>query len=403
MWIGGDIIKINSKYIPMMGVIAIFAIAALFCVAPLGASVHDTQQNNDVDVVKAYAATDTVNITVTTTKTNTSTTKTKNTTVSNVTTKTVKKVVKVTKMPKKDYQLMVKSIKKSKKINGVQPARYKWNSESLYIYKKDYTNAIKRFNNWVKTHKGKLPSYVNVYNGVKVTKVVVSPVSSNVSKNTTANKTKIVKTVIDVTQMYNSDYQAMVNYIANYTKLKGSQPSYYNWSSESMLIYKDDYLDAIDRFDKWVKNNNGKLPNYVNIYNAVKLTEINGDVSAKKSTSLPLAGELQGYDGLTKLQNYMNKNLNHRDGGPSTFAGVVAAKVGDCWGLAEWAANQLKVNGYSVRIVQGATSLAYNHRWVQVLMGGKWINFESSLVTKKYGSKHYSKTCASVRTIVKTL
>ena len=111
---------------------------------------------------------------------------------------------------------------------------------------------------------------------------------------------------------------------------------------------------------------------------------------------------LSGADGLLKLQRYMNKNLNHRSGGPHTAAGVERTGFGDCWGLAEWAAKQLKANGYDVRIVQGSTRAASNHRWVQVHINGRWVDFESSLVTKRYGSKHYSKTCARVSKVVKT-
>ncbi|KZX15212.1 hypothetical protein MBCUT_16720 [Methanobrevibacter cuticularis] len=118
---------------------------------------------------------------------------------------------------------------------------------------------------------------------------------------------------------------------------------------------------------------------------------------------LPTVGKLSGKAGLTKLQKYMNKNLNHANGGSSSAGGVSKTRSGDCWGLAEWSGKQLKANGYNVRIVQGRSSAASNHRWVQVKINGKWVNFESSLVTKKYGSKPYSKTCAKINKVVKYL
>jgi len=113
--------------------------------------------------------------------------------------------------------------------------------------------------------------------------------------------------------------------------------------------------------------------------------------------------DLSGSEGLLKLQKYMNRNFNHRSGGPHTAAGVERTRAGDCWGLAEWAARQLKANGYDVRIVQGPSGAASNHRWVQAKVDEKWINFESSLVTKRYGSKHHTTTCARVSKIVRYL
>ncbi len=121
------------------------------------------------------------------------------------------------------------------------------------------------------------------------------------------------------------------------------------------------------------------------------------------SKKLPKVGNLSGKTGLTKLQKYMNRNLNHRSGGSHSASGVAKTRRGDCWGLAEWAAKELRYNNYKVRIVQGASSAASNHRWVQTKISGKWINFESSLVTKRYGSKHYSKTCARPNKVIKYL
>jgi len=109
-----------------------------------------------------------------------------------------------------------------------------------------------------------------------------------------------------------------------------------------------------------------------------------------------------GLEGLVKLQKYMNKHFNHVDGGPTTATGVEEYGYGDCWGLADWAAKKLFKKGYTTRIVEGKSSLSNNHRWVQVLIDNDWINFDSSLVTKKYGSQPYYHTCAKVRSVIKT-
>jgi len=145
------------------------------------------------------------------------------------------------------------------------------------------------------------------------------------------------------------------------------------------------------------KNNsiNKNLPKYSRPGTTINSTEI--DIKDIKLNNL------SGADGLLKLQKYMNQNLNHRGGGSHTAEGVEKTKTGDCWGLAEWAAKQLKANGYEVRIVQGPTSSAWNHRWVQAKVDGNWVNFESSLVTKRYGSKHHTTTCAKVSKVIKYL
>ncbi|BBL62672.1 MAG: transglutaminase domain-containing protein [Methanobrevibacter arboriphilus] len=242
-------------------------------------------------------------------------------------------------------------------------------------------------------------------NGIKASaasEVVKKTNNSDLNKNTT----KTVKVVVKSIKMSKSDYKVMKSSINKYKSANGSNPDSYYWKSKALTIYKKDYIDAISRYNKFVKNNKVD-PIYVNIFNSVKYVKCtesdNDDKKIKKSSNLPLAGELSGVKGLTVLQKYMNRHLNHVDGGPSTFSGVVKSKVGDCWGLAEWAAKQLKANKYKVRIVQGVNSYVSNHRWVQVRLNGKWLNFESSLVTKKYGSKNYSKTCARLNKIVKTL
>lgn len=138
---------------------------------------------------------------------------------------------------------------------------------------------------------------------------------------------------------------------------------------------------------------------------------INGDVvtasaayKKHKATAAEKAklSHLEGKEGLVYLAKYINRNLNHRSGAAHTAAGVEKTGYGDCWGLSDWTAKKLAKNGYPVKVVQGANSYSSRHRWVKVKVDDKWINFEPSLVTKKYGSKHYTNTCARVNCVVKT-
>ncbi|MCG2828289.1 transglutaminase domain-containing protein [Methanothermobacter sp. K4] len=112
--------------------------------------------------------------------------------------------------------------------------------------------------------------------------------------------------------------------------------------------------------------------------------------------------DLQGDEGLEKLASYINRNFNHRSGGPHTAEGVERTGYGDCWGLSDWAAKKLAANGYKVKVVQGATSASSRHRWLHVYSEERWTSFEPSLVTKRYGSKHYTATCGRATTVVQT-
>ncbi|MDI9624143.1 MAG: pseudomurein-binding repeat-containing protein [Methanothermobacter sp.] len=152
---------------------------------------------------------------------------------------------------------------------------------------------------------------------------------------------------------------------------------------------------------------NKRLPNYVTVPSTVNGNGGNGIISGNGGNGITTFGNgqlngLQGIEGLQILAKYINKNLNHQYGAATTAEGVERTGRGDCWGLSAWTAKVLHDNGYTVRIVQGASVEASNHRWVQVLINGKWINFDPSLVTRKYGSKPYYTTCASVRQIIAT-
>jgi hypothetical protein len=111
---------------------------------------------------------------------------------------------------------------------------------------------------------------------------------------------------------------------------------------------------------------------------------------------------LSGTSGLQTLATYLNKHMNHKDGASHTAAGVESTGYGSCWGLSDWSAKVLAANGYSVKVVQGPTSASARHRWLNVLVNGKWVSFEPSLVTKRYGSKSYSKTCGTATSVVAT-
>lgn len=116
--------------------------------------------------------------------------------------------------------------------------------------------------------------------------------------------------------------------------------------------------------------------------------------------SIPLSDsdlvDLEGREGLQTLADYISEHFNHRLGAATTAKGVIATGCGDCWGLSDFALNVLLRNGYTVKLIQGRTSEALNHRWLQVqLDDGSWTTFDPTLVTKKYGYKPYWHRCGT--------
>ncbi len=137
---------------------------------------------------------------------------------------------------------------------------------------------------------------------------------------------------------------------------------------------------------------------YVKKSSSVKATSTSSSKTYKSGSS---SSDSVSTSGLSSTASYINRNYNHRSGASTTASGVRRTGYGDCWGLADLAAQELKKKGYTVRVVQGASRGSSRHRWVQYKSGGKWKTFESTMVTKRYGSKHYSYAIATARTVIK--
>ncbi len=197
-----------------------------------------------------------------------------------------------------------------------------------------------------------------------------------------------------------SEYVSLAQTVKNTIESTGKAPD--NVDSSLGKIRFESLVYIFSKVMNFYKTN-GRLPNTLTVPGSTTTTT-NGGNGGNGTTSLghgQLNG-LQGLEGLEILAAYINKNLNHQYGAATTAEGVERTGLGDCWGLSAWTAQVLHDNGYTVRIVQGASVEASNHRWVQVLINGSWINFDPSLVTKKYGSQPYYTTCATVSQIIAT-
>ncbi len=110
---------------------------------------------------------------------------------------------------------------------------------------------------------------------------------------------------------------------------------------------------------------------------------------------------LNGRQGLQTLASYISQHFDHHMGAAITAQGVIRTGYGDCWGLSDFALQILVRNGYTVKLVQGRTSEASNHRWLEVqLQDGSWTTFDPTLVTKKYGCKPYWHCCGHNKVIL---
>ena len=172
----------------------------------------------------------------------------------------------------------------------------------------------------------------------------------------------------------------------------------------SAATYKKVYYKKY--YKKWYKSY-GRWKYYWKSYWTYKYVKKSSSVKATSTTSSKTyksgsssSGSVST-SGLSSTASYINRNYNHRYGASTTASGVRRTGYGDCWGLADLAAQELKKKGYTVRVVQGASRGSSRHRWVQYKSGGNWKTFESTMVTKRYGSKHYSYAIATARTVIK--
>jgi len=172
----------------------------------------------------------------------------------------------------------------------------------------------------------------------------------------------------------------------------------------SAATYKKVYYKKY--YKKWYKSY-GRWKYYWKSYWTYKYVKKSSSVKATSTTSSKTyksgsssSGSVST-SGLSSTASYINRNYNHRSGASTTASGVRRTGYGDCWGLADLAAQELKKKGYTVRVVQGASRGSSRHRWVQYKSGGNWKTFESTMVTKRYGSKHYSYAIATARTVIK--
>ena len=273
----------------------------------------------------------------------------------------------------------------------IRSSDFKWpvtveEIETASIYLKNYANSHKALPATIQVGSNSLT--MSEFLRVLMTTVINldQNVSTSVDMDNVNNAPSPAGVVISG-NILKSEYLKNATTILNFIDSNGRAPNYTNTSFGNLRFEYMVYNFA--KIMDFHKDYN-RLPNYTIVQTSAMSYELKENYSYSVSTS-----------GLNAVARYINQNFNHRSGASTTAAGVLKTGYGDCWGLADLAAQELSKSGYKVRVVQGASSGSYNHRWVQYYAYGKWNTFESTMITQRYGSKHYSYAIASVRTVIK--
>ncbi len=250
-----------------------------------------------------------------------------------------------------------------------------------------------------------------VINGVTYTNTQIQEAVNRVNSFKATNNRLPSYVTISGNKISINDFQ---QYLDSSSNTGNTNPTTQNIVINGVTYTNTQIQEATTRVNNFISTNN-RLPSYVTISgNKIAINDVlpymqnvtpitNSTGTGTTTLGHGLLNGLQGTAGLVTLQSYIYKNLNHQYGASTTAAGVESTGLGDCWGLSAWTAQVLHDNGYTVRIVQGSSVEASNHRWVQVSVGGTWVNFDPSLVTKKYWwGQSYSVTCASVSSVIAT-
>jgi hypothetical protein len=250
-----------------------------------------------------------------------------------------------------------------------------------------------------------------VINGVTYTNTQIQDAVTRVNAFKATNNRLPSYVTISGNKIPISDFQ---KYLDNSSNTGNTNPTTQNIVINGVNYTNTQIQEATTRVNNFISTNN-RLPSYVTISgNKIAINDIlpymqnvtpinNSTGTGTTTLGHGLLNGLQGTAGLVTLQSYIYKYLNHQYGASTNAAGVESTGLGDCWGLSAWTAQVLHDNGYTVRIVQGSSVEASNHRWVQALLGSTWVNFDPSLVTKKYWwGQSYSVTCASVSSVIAT-
>lgn len=255
----------------------------------------------------------------------------------------------------------------------------------------DASNRVKVFT----TNNNRLPNYVTIGNAkvtmpqfLQLMSQTVVNINSGSKASTTfkavGNPSSIPKETVKSGKLYRANYVSLTNSILATINATGKAPNYKN-----IALGRINYQNMIFTLSNVLAyyKTSSKLPGYVSVRSWNTITGNSGE--GKTSYGHGLLNGLSGTSGLQTLANYIHKYLNHQYGASTTAAGVESTGLGDCWGLSAWTAKVLHDNGYTVRIVQGASSEASNHRWDEVLINGKWSRFDPSLVTRHYNLPYY--------------
>ena len=90
------------------------------------------------------------------------------------------------------------------------------------------------------------------------------------------------------------------------------------------------------------------------------------------------------YSSETSKSSYQNAKKTYKNYYTKSYSRYGYTIGMDCWAMSAYITGQLKSQGYTTRTIQYATSMAANHRTVQYLNNGQWVNYDYSGYSKIY-------------------
>jgi len=245
----------------------------------------------------------------------------------------------------------VTGIQSSPKVVAVDPANNAIIQKSQSI-KIKFNESIKSGNNFVELKHGN----------------VIISTKKTVSGNTL--------TITPSTKLATNYKYSLILHSGSVTSLNGDKVACYTTNFTVSQLTLAQMKDGLKRSQAFY-NTNYRLPNYVS-FGTTKIPiatfqKIIATQGLKINTTTAVASSNSDIDSsvATIMKGASKYSYSHS---ASTAEAMVRIGGGDCWAMSDYLYKKMKAAGIHAKIVQYATAYSSNHRSVQYLENGKWVN-----------------------------
>jgi len=245
----------------------------------------------------------------------------------------------------------VTGIHSSPKVVAVDPANNAIIQKSQSI-KVKFNESIKSGNNYVELKQGK----------------VIISTKKTISGNTL--------TITPSTKLATNYKYSLLLHSGSVTSLNGDKIASYTTSFTVSQLTLAQMKDGLKRTQTFYNTHN-RLPHYVS-YGTTKIPivtfqKIIATQGLKINTTTAVASSNSNIDSsvATIMKGASKYGYSHS---ASTAEAMVRNGAGDCWAMSDYLYKKMKAAGIHVRIKQYATAYSSNHRSVQYLKNGTWVN-----------------------------